>query len=215
LKFIDLNGDSIVKIIRQGNKILIENSPNPGEEENYFNTITLNGQSIKQGDISDYSVSILNDAMIATSESSLTITSGKRNSKHQARIMYNNLEGSGEGKGLAAQKKLYGKSPGGKVIEVYESYKEYVNKISFWFPGVENTVSSTIKSAMENKINELGPSNVSNHCSNDPNLNVFDIEPRSLSNYGSFQKTLKADVRVRKLISYPKDPGIHVEIEND
>ena len=204
--FIDANGDSIVSITRNKNQILIENSPTEEGGENFTNTINLTGRSVKQGDISDKSASVVNDAMVAAGDNEVNITSGKRTAKDQARIMYNNLEGTGKGKGVDAQKKLYGPN-GDKVIDTYV----YSKKMDI-FGKVD---PSQIMQSMETQIIQLGPETVSKHCSNDANLNVFDVDPVSLSESGlkSFQTALSNDTRVSKMIKYPKDPGIHIIIK--
>ena len=70
-----------------------------------------------------------------------------------------------------------------------------------------------MKSQLESQINLIGPSKVSRHCSSDPNLNVFDINPRSVNNLKTFQNTIRNDSRVTKIIPYPKDPGVHIVIK--
>jgi uncharacterized protein RhaS with RHS repeats len=194
--FIDVNGDSIVSIKRQKNMILVENSPLEDGGKNFFNTILLGG--IKQDDIADKSVSVVNDAMVSISDNEVTISSGKRTAKDQARVMYNNLSGEGVGKGVKASLNLYATS-GDKVVYYYAQTKSKFGP-------------SEMKSQLEAQINLIGPDKVSRHCSNDPNLNVFDIAPSSVRDIKSFQTTLDNDLRVSKLIKYPKDPGIHIVI---
>ena len=66
---------------------------------------------------------------------------------------------------------------------------------------------------MENLINRLGPGSVSKHCSNSANMNIFDVAPSSVSDVNTFQTKISNDSRVKNIIKYPKDPGIHIEIK--
>ena len=197
--FLDFNGDSIVSINRNENQIIIENSPIENGENNYNNTIILSGA--KQNDVSDYSAGIVNDAMNVISDNEVTVSSGKRSSKDQAKTMYDNAER----KGADSQKNLYGDN-GKKVIDVYSDFKGFASEF-----GVN--MEKETKAAMNQIINEIGSGKVSKHCRNDATLNVFDIAPSSVSDIKSFQTSLGGDKRVTNLIAYPKDPGIHIEIK--
>ena len=207
--FVDVNGDSIVSILRKENLINILNSPVAEGGGNYTNTITLQG--VKQSDVSDYSAEVVNDAMNGIGDKNISVSSGKRTSKEQAEIMYKNSEQQGSGSQFA----LYGPN-GDKVIQTYINLKyASFEKVSTPERTAKtlNLSAATIKSAMELQIDNLGPGSVSRHCANDPNMNVFDIAPSSVSNVQSFQNKLSTDNRVFKLIKYPKDPGIHVVIK--
>lgn len=107
--------------------------------------------------------------------------------------MYDNLE-SGTASTYAEE--------GQKVIAVYhEKQKEGASR--------DDTIA-----AMENKINELGPTTVSRHCSNNE---VFDIDPSSVSDQAAFVKTVnaaKADGTVLKFLhpGYGNDLAYHIEL---
>ncbi|MCG8307379.1 MAG: DUF6443 domain-containing protein, partial [Cytophagales bacterium] len=187
--YIDMNGDSIVSIIRQDNKILIENSPLKEGGENFTNTITF-GSGIPDSHVTDKSAGVVNDAMVSAGDNEVKVSSGYRSPEKQVEVMYDNLET----KGVSHQKALYG-STGDKVIDVYIATKGKTDKQGY---GLNNDASS-VKSAMTSKINELGPGKVSKHSSNPKVYNVFDIAPSSVSNVKSFQSTLQKDKRVSRV----------------
>lgn len=147
--------------------------------------------------ISDSAVTKLKDVLRASNLTSATITSGRRDSAAQARIMYNNLEASG----VETQRNLYG-SYGDRVIDVYEEKKN---------AGVG---AAAIKEAMKDKIVEIGSSNVSRHCSD--THDVFDIAPSTISDGPEFEKALADSVSNGDISSYlvpPNDPAYHIVIE--
>lgn len=186
--------------------------------ETYGNTtrsssITINlGSKVKQSHVTDYSAKVISDNLNSSNNSSAKVTSGYRDPVNQARVMFNNIEN----KGVLSQKILYGAS-GDKVIDTYSEAKEYnyqaihVNEIldADFLPILSN---GNIKTLMTNKIKEVGPSNVSKHSSDPNTYNVIDISPKSLSNGSSFGNKVKADTRVEKVITPPKDPAYHIEI---
>ena len=200
ISFVDIAGDSIIDITRSNGKILIQNSPKTKDGKNFTNTIVIN-KNVKISHVTDKSAGIVNDAMVAIEDNEVTVTSGYRSPEKQANAMYTNLQN----KGIKHQKNLYGSS-GDKVIDAYADAKGKTDKQGYKINGVAG-----IKSAMVDKINSIGPGNVSAH-SNIPTVrNVFDIAPSSVSNVKGFQKAIRG--KVSKLIPYPKDPAIHVEIK--
>ena len=153
-------------------------------------TITVN---INSGVIvSTSAVNVLKDILRAAGLTSATITSGRRTSDDQTRIMYDNLQSLG----VANQKALYGPN-GDVVIDVYAAQK------------LAGASEATIKAAMKQKIEELGCSNVSNHCSAS---DVFDIAPSSISNGNAFRSAVQNSSTVRKYIFPPTDPAYHIEL---
>jgi hypothetical protein len=145
--------------------------------------------------ITDYVEGVIKDVLKAAGENSATITSTTRTAADQARVMYNNLEKHGE----AHQKKLYG-SAGDKVIDVWVTEKK------------AGKSEAEIKSAMESKINELGPSKVSRHCGDPTKKVAVDIDPSSVKDSAKVVKAAQAESRVSKVIPPPADPAIHLEI---
>ena len=110
-----------------------------------------------------------------------------------------------QSKGAKYAKALYGAS-GKKVVEVYEESEK--SKLS-----AEET-----KAAMLQKINELGPSNVSHHVvSENSKICVFDVAPSSISDAEAkkrFVKEAKAHTNVVKFLEPPADPAYHLEVQS-
>ncbi len=142
--------------------------------------------------ISTSAVNVLKDILRTANLTSATITSGRRTSDDQTRVMYDNLQTSG----VANQKALYGPN-GDAVIDVYAAQKK---------AGAGET---TVKAAMKQKIEQLGCSNVSNHCSSS---DVFDVAPSSISNGNAFRTAVQSSSAVKRYIFPPTDPAYHIEL---
>lgn len=200
--YVDINGDSIVSIIRDRNKIKIENSPLKEGESNFINTIVLD---VAQDEVTDYSASIINDAMVSVSDNEVVVTSVYRSPEEQADIMYENLEnGTVEG-----EKDTYSAS-GDIVIDKYVELKKFNEEIG------ERYTPNNIKTIMTGIIQREGPSNVSKHSSIPKIYNVIDIAPSTISDFKAFHKALDDDTRVNKVLSpvnKPAEKAVHVEIK--
>ena len=168
----------------------VPGTPPPLPTVGVIPTVTVN---VNSGVIvSANAINVLKDILRAAGLTSATITSGRRTSDDQTRIMYANLETYG----VAHQKALYG-SNGDAVIDVYAAQK---------LAGANET---TIKAAMKQKIEQLGCYSVSNHCSaND----VFDVAPSSISNDSAFRAAIQSSSAVKKYIFPPTDPAYHIEL---
>jgi RHS repeat-associated protein len=206
LSFVDVSGDSIVAVTRNGNDIMIENSPAKEGGENFTNTIALESD-VAQDNVSDYSAGILNDAMIAIGDNSIGISSGARTPEQQADAMYSNIVNGS----VAGEKQTYG--PGGDaVIDVYVDMQPKTDKQGYTYNA--HTPGET-KAAMTEKIKE-DPGKVSNHTvANPKTFNVFDVKPSTVSNTTKMHNTLNADSRVDRVLSKvnkPSEKAIHVEI---
>ncbi len=156
------------------------------------------GPNADRNGISDHSIDVLKNIAKEAGETSIIVTSTTRSPEDQARIMYNNCETHG----ADSQKNLYGPS-GDKVVEEYEKAQED-NK------GREETIE-----AMKDKINEVGPQNVSRHCGDPTEKNVVDVAPSSVTNNDKFKESAEKaekDGTVEKYIDYPTDPAHHFEI---
>ena len=106
--------------------------------------------------------------------------------------------------GLQNQYTLYGPN-GDKVIDAYVKNKKL------------NKSKDEIVNAMEAKIKELGPDNVSRHCGNHSKRNVFDISynPTKLANAKSFLQQINLKVKdksISKFIDEKKRNCYHIEI---
>lgn len=132
---------------------------------------------------------------------SVRVTSTARSAKDQARIMYDMIEA----KGVDFVKNLYAAS-GDKVVDAYAASKK--KKLS----------ADDTKQAMLDKINEVGPNNVSKHVvSDDGSICVFDVAPSSIANAEAkkrFIKEVKAHSSVARFLEPPADPAYHLEITN-
>jgi len=154
--------------------------------------VTINANAL----VSENAVRVLKDILRAAGLSRATITSGRRTAHDQARIMYDLIEH----KGVSYAKNLYGSS-GDKVIDVYSAQK------------AAGKSATAIKQAIESKINELGCSNVSHHCSD--THDVIDVAPSSIADQTAFRLALDAALNngtIDKYIPPPQDPAFHIEI---
>jgi peptidoglycan hydrolase-like protein with peptidoglycan-binding domain len=145
--------------------------------------------------VSEYTLSVLKDILRKAGEKSATITSTTRTPHKQATVMYDNIKKHG----VRSQKRLYGRY-GDQVIDVYIEKKK------------KKQSRDEIIRAMENKIKELGPRNVSKHCGDFKSLQVIDVSQYSIKNRGMFEEAVRKDRRVKKFIPPPTDPAYHLEI---
>lgn len=129
-------------------------------------------------------------------------------------VMYNNLE-SGT---VAGEKNTYGNA-GDKVIDTYAQAKGEVKTEFTSCDAITTTPVNSpaqIKQKMLNKINEVGPGNVSDHTVSDrKGMNVFDVRPTTVSDPTKFHKSLAGDKRVNQVLSKvnkPAEKSIHVSI---
>ncbi|MCY1021234.1 hypothetical protein [Pyxidicoccus sp. MSG2] len=156
------------------------------------------GANANTAAVSAHSQAVLADIMATAGVTSATITSTARTPADQARAMYDNLQTQG----VARQRELYGRF-GDQVIDAYE---EAVGA-GLSRPEVEQ--------AMVDRINELGPSNVSRHLANPDQLNVVDISPRSIpaSQHDAFIAAIRANPSVSNFLGPADgDPAFHIEI---
>lgn len=125
------------------------------------------------------------------------ITSGRRTSADQARIMYELIERDG----VSYAKNLYGRY-GDQVIAVYEAQKR------------AGRSPTAIKQAMEAKIKALGCKYISHHCSDE--YDVIDVAPSSIADENAFRRALKTALKrgiIDKYIPPPEDPAFHIELQ--
>lgn len=112
----------------------------------------------------------------------LVITSTVRTPEEQAKAMLNNRATYG----LDSQLKLYG-------------------------PAGDEVLRQTTFDDMVAAIYRIGPEKVSKHCTNDPDLAVFDVRPACLK--GKEKEFVSVMGRYGKVIEPPVDPVFHVEIK--
>ena len=150
--------------------------------------------------ISESSIKLLKEMAKNSNNTKIHITSTVRTPRKQAQIMYSYIVSEG----LQNQYTLYGPN-GDKVIDVYVKNKKL------------NKSKDEIINAMETKIKELGPDNVSRHCGNHSKRNVFDISynPTKLANAKSFLQQINLKVKdksISKFIDEKKRNCYHIEI---
>jgi hypothetical protein len=158
------------------------------------------GSGANSSAVSGHSHQILQDIMQQSGVASIKITSTSRGPEDQARAMYDNLQR----KGVESQLRLYGDG-GDQVIRAYQAAK------------AKGWDRQKILDAMEAKIRELGPANVSSHAADLSRLNVVDIAPSSIpsNQRADFVAALKGYVKATpgaKFIGPPDDPAFHLEI---
>jgi WXG100 family type VII secretion target len=187
--------DEVAKIFSaDSHKVLAVTGSNGGSEATDQGTINF-GANADQDAVSDHSRQVLRDIMKAAGLDSVSVTSTSRTPQRQAIAMFDNIESQG----VDSQKKLYG-SYGDQVIDVYVAEK------------AAGKSRAEIISAMETKINDLGPSNISRHLADPTKKNVIDIAPSQISDKDAFEKAVEADSRVSKFLKPPKDSAYHLEI---
>lgn len=163
-------------------------------------TVTITyGTNADSSTVKATAETVIKEIVAKSGGTSCTITSTARTPEAQARAMYNNLVGTGEGQGVTAQRELYGPY-GDQVIDTFEAEKE------------AGKTADEIKAAMAAKIIELGPGNVSKHCADSNTLCVVDIAPSSITNGTKFEEEVDKDSRVSKFLKPPDDPAYHLEI---
>lgn len=163
-------------------------------------TVTITyGSKANSSTVKASAETVIKELVAKSGGTSCKINSTARTPEDQARAMYNNLVGTGDGKGVDAQRKLYA-SPGNKVIDTFEAEQK------------AGKSADEIKASMAAKIKELGPSSVSNHCADSNTLCVVDIDPGSITNGTKFEEEVDKDSRVSKFLKPPADPAYHLEI---
>lgn len=146
-----------------------------------------------------HALSVLKEICSKACISSVKITSTARTVDDQARIMHEMISA----KGMKYVKNLYG-AGGQSVVDAYEAATK--KKLS----------EKEVRKAMVDKINDVGPENVSNHISRANGPCVFDIAPSSISDSlkKQFIKEVKLHASVERFFEPPKDPAYHLEIKN-
>jgi hypothetical protein len=144
--------------------------------------------------ISDNAVNKLKAILASAGLTQATISSGRRSPAKQAQVMYDLIEN----RGVGYAKDLYGRY-GDQVIDVYCQLSD------------ADRSNQNIISEMTNKINALGPSNVSKHCSR--THDTFDVPPSSIDDKNAFAQALREaadDGTISSYICPPKDPVFHI-----
>ena len=143
------------------------------------------GKNAKQEVVREETKKHLINIATTVGVSKLNIQSTARNANDQARVMYEDLK--------SGKPDNYGKA-GTKVQQVYYDEKK------------AGANEGDTKQKMENKINEVGPEKVSNHCADPSKINTVDIS------LGSIPEDKKAKF-IETINSY-KDQGIVKEFQH-
>lgn len=141
----------------------------------------------------DAPAKVLRDCLRAGGVSSARVTAGPRTPADEAREIYNMCKA----RGVDYANRLYA-APGRQVVAVYQANQA--------------KDAAACQLLMEKKIVQLGPSNVSHHCSE--TIWAFDVGPASIAadKHEAFLAALKADKRISKVIAPPLDPAFHIEV---
>jgi hypothetical protein len=185
IEAIELFQDKVVKLKKPDGRV------DPGGKTfkalaSHFQTFTISGVAIPSK-----AKGVLTEILIDAGLTTAKVTSGVRTPAEQALVMYDNIKQ----KGVDYNYRLYGKY-GDKVIKVFE----------------ENATKerTDVLALMQSKIEEIGPANVSKHCSS--SHYVFDVAPSSITNHYQFVAAVKNHKAVSKLFQPPDDPAFHIEI---
>jgi hypothetical protein len=159
--------------------------------------------------VSDYSIRVIRSVMRRAGQERALLTSSLRTPADQARIMFNNLVGTGPNQGVVAQRALY-RAPGRRVIGVFVAETRGLSRRQV------RRQANRIQAAMEATIVEVGPENVSHHAATPAGYarrNVVDIAPSSLANPALFERFARRERRIAKLLGPNRsDPAYHLEI---
>lgn len=144
---------------------------------------------------------VIRDIMTRAGTKACMVTSTARSPYDQARVMYDNCRYQG----VAKQYGLY-LDAGDHVVAVYAAM------VTAGHAG-DGPFRDSVIDAMEKKILEVGPRNVSHHClSPDSPIWVIDLAPSSIANSANFIVHAEHHARVTKVLRPPADPAIHLEI---
>lgn len=128
------------------------------------------GANANAAAVSAAALRIVKNGLRAAGQSTVTITSTARSPADQARAMFNNLVNPANtvAVNVANQLALYA-APGDAVINVFSAQTQgmTLNQI--------NQHQTGIRAAMEQEINNQGPSSVSRHCADPAQLTVIDV----------------------------------------
>jgi len=137
-------------------------------------TITY-GPNAKPAGASEEIRNVIRDGLRAAGQASAKISSTNRNAVDQARAMFNNLVRSDGGRtvagNIATQLGIYG-SNGDQVITTYQDFIALLPSATF---ASILEYAAAVQLQMVDKINELGPPNVSRHSADPAVISVVDL----------------------------------------
>ena len=165
--YLDSDGNEINRVEMAGEHIYlqetysggIQEGLNVGSFERVASPVNINfDPGINRDVVSVQSLNTLRDIGLQSKVLDITITSTARNARQQAAAMYHNIVT----KGMGEQRRTY-RSPGQKVLDAYET------------ANASGLNRNGIIQAMTDKVNELGPPNVSNHAADPSVLGTMDL----------------------------------------
>jgi hypothetical protein len=149
----------------------------------------------------------LEEILLAAGVYSCKVTSFARTPEDQARVMWENCSAELPASlkvlykdSVHRQRSLY-KAPGQAVVDVYAAHRTLSREACI--------------AKMLEKILEVGPHKVSNHCAEaEGPVWVVDVGPSSIpyTQRVKFCEVAKADPRVKRFLEPPADPAYHLEI---
>jgi hypothetical protein len=154
---------------------------------------------VDRSSITDSAELVLREICARADISSVTISSGARTAESQVNAMYKNASDN-----LVRERRLYG-TAGQQVLDAYEQAVAAGHS------------EQEVKAAMLDRLNAVGPGNVSSHISQGPDVSTFDVAPSSLQSKEAierFESEVQADPRVSRYFAPPPDKGFHLEIRN-
>ena len=169
------------------------------QKKEIINDVVLRftGSSANRLDLSFKTINVLKEVASISKNFEIKITSTKRATYDQARIMYENCESTG---GKYQKEEVYGKV-GDKIIEVYILEAEIGKK-----------EKEVVIKKMEEKIIELGSENVSKHLGDYVFMETFDIQYSGLSNPRDFKKEFLKRKELDDILYEPKNNCYHIQI---
>jgi Transglycosylase SLT domain len=176
--------------------LLGDTPPRPRQQAPQSGAPTVRWGDNARGDtVPPHALGVLQDIARAAGLSDVLVSSTQRTPKDQARVMYDNCRRHGPD----SQRQLYSKY-GDQVIDVYVT------------EAADGADPQRVRAAMEDKIMDLGPANVSRHTADPRVLTVIDVAPSSVRDKVAFERAVKADRRVKTFLLPPTDPAYHLEI---
>jgi hypothetical protein len=177
----------------EAKKISKDETPiNKVQEEDKKVVVSFGGNA-KKNAVSTKSLQILEEIGSKTKNYKIHITSTARTVADQARIMFNNCKKNGTDE----QMKTY-KAPGRQVIQVYIDLS------------IAKKSEDEIRQAMADKIEEVGPENVSKHIADPAKMNTFDIAQSTLHKKLDFKSESSKSNNINRILD--ENGCYHIEI---
>ncbi len=160
--------------------------------------LRFTGKSANKADLSFKTINLLKEVASVSKNFTINVTSTKRATHDQARIMYENCRQTG---GKYQKEQVYN-NVGDQVIEVYILEAEIGKK-----------AEEIVIKKMEEKIIELGAESVSKHLGDYIFLETFDIQYSGLDHPKAFKKEFDKRKEIDGEVLYePKNNCYHIQV---